>query len=435
MRLFGHDVALGQLVLHQLDKLPFILAAVLIGYAVLGHLRHADWLGRRRVLAMSAVLLTAEVLLFIFLTLVSYGLVAPQAKPTATDFVSFYAAGSLAAAHIPEAAYDRTAQYEAEQAATVHGIAYDYFFYPPVYLLLCRALAVLPYSLAYLVFEAASLALYLAVMRAILKLAWSDWLVPVLAFPVLFWTLGYGQNAFLTAALFGGASLLIDERPGIAGFLFGTLCYKPHFGLLVPVALAAGRRWTAFAAAALTLALWVGLSLALFGWTTWHAYLTSFFAAEGMAQFQMEHFNLAGYITLFSSARLAGAPVALAQVIQAVGTVSAAALVGWVWWRDCSLPVRAAALAAATLAAIPFAALYDLMLATIAMAWLVRAGCQTGFLPNEAPVIALIYLVPLLALHVGIDFRIPLGPLPALALMALCTARALHEKRAPLAAG
>ena len=50
---------------------------------------------------------------------------------------------------------------------------------------------------------------------------------------------GTGQNAFLTAALFGGATLLVDRRPVMAGLLFGALCYKPHFGLLVPVALAA----------------------------------------------------------------------------------------------------------------------------------------------------------------------------------------------------
>jgi alpha-1,2-mannosyltransferase len=439
IRIFGHDLALIPTILRELGLLPFIIAAFLILYAALGHFRHKDWLGRRRVLVMGAVLLAAEVLLFAFLTLLSYGLVGPKARPSSSDFMSFYAAGSLAAGHVPEAAYDRTTLYEAEAAAAGPGVPYKYFFYPPVFLLLCRVLAMLPYRGAYIAFEAASLAFYLIAMRAILKVPWkmplSDWLIPVLAFPAVFWTLGYGQNAFLTAALFGGASLLIDRRPGAAGFLFGTLCYKPHFGLLVPVALAAGRRWTAFAAAALSLAFWIGLSLALFGRATWHAYLVAFFAARGLAQFQMEHFNLAGYITLFSSARLAGAPVALARAVQAVGTGGAAAFVGWVWWRECSLPVRAAALAAATLIAIPFAALYDLMLATIAMAWLVRAGRQGGFLPYEKAVVAGIFLVPLLALHVGIALRIPLGPLPALALTALCAAHERRARPAPAPAG
>jgi alpha-1,2-mannosyltransferase len=47
-----------------------------------------------------------------------------------------------------------------------------------------------------------------------------------LAFPAVFWTLGLGQNAFLTATLFGGFTLLLDRRPIAAGILLGLLCYK-----------------------------------------------------------------------------------------------------------------------------------------------------------------------------------------------------------------
>jgi len=44
---------------------------------------------------------------------------------------------------------------------------------------------------------------------------------------------------------------LLERRPVAAGLLFGLLCYKPHFGLLVPVALASGGYWRSFAAASL----------------------------------------------------------------------------------------------------------------------------------------------------------------------------------------
>ena len=104
-----------------------------------------------------------------------------------------------------------------------------------------------------------------------------DWLLPLLAFPAVFWTIGLGQNAFLNAALFGGFTLLLDRRPLSAGMLLGVLCYKPHFGLLAPVALhrrpaVAG----AFAGAAITVAVAGRASVALFGWGTWTAYLTAF---------------------------------------------------------------------------------------------------------------------------------------------------------------
>src|SRR5271156_1367741 len=145
----------------------------------------------------------------------------------------------------------------------------DFFYYPPVFLLLCGALARLPYLTAFLVFEATTLGFYLLVLRRILGERSVAILVPLLAFPPVLWTIGLGQNGFLTAGLFGAATLLIDRRPTVAGLLFGALCVKPHFALLVPVALAAGGRWRAVAAAFASAAALCLLSLAVFGWQTW----------------------------------------------------------------------------------------------------------------------------------------------------------------------
>jgi len=63
--------------------------------------------------------------------------------------------------------------------------------------------------------------------------------------------------------------------------LLGLLCYKPHLALLVPVALAAGGHWRAFGAAAVTVAVVVGLSVALFGVEPWRAYLAELGGAAG----------------------------------------------------------------------------------------------------------------------------------------------------------
>src|SRR5258708_37305874 len=157
-----------------------------------------------------------------------------------------------------------------EQAVTAPGIEYQYFNYPPVYLILCAALASLPYLVAFVLFIAATLLFYLAVARRILDDRSVTGLIVLLSFPMLFWTIGLGQNAFLTAALFGMATLLINRRPIAAGLLFGLLCYKPHFGLLVPVALAAGGYWRGFSAAAISAGSFALVSLLLFGWEAWH---------------------------------------------------------------------------------------------------------------------------------------------------------------------
>jgi len=44
-------------------------------------------------------------------------------------------------------------------------------------------------------------------------------------------------------ALYGGE--LLERRPLLAGGLLGLLIYKPQLGLLIPVALVAGRHWRA----------------------------------------------------------------------------------------------------------------------------------------------------------------------------------------------
>ena len=61
-----------------------------------------------------------------------------------------------------------------------------------------------------------------------------------------------------------------------------------------------------------------------------------------------------------------------AYMAQAAATFGAGLLVAFVWRRGLPLPIRAATLAAATLVAVPVALIYDLMLAAVAAAWLVR---------------------------------------------------------------
>lgn len=380
---------------------------------------------RRAVFMASALLLALEIAGFLFLIAGTHGWVVPLDRTTTTDFASFYAAGSLADVGTPQLAYDQLAHYAAEQQATAPGIEYQFFYYPPVFLLICGLLARLPYLAAFIVFEAATLLPCLFVAR--LTLGERRWitLVPLLAFPAVFWTLGLGQNAFLTAALFGSALLLIDRRPTIAGILFGLLCYKPHFGLLVPVALAAGGRWRAFIAAALSAATTVALSVALFGWQTWLSYLT--LAGGSPTTYEFGRIDLSGFVTLFGALRLIGLPPTAAYAVQALGTLAAVALVAIVWRRQLSLPVRAAALAAATLIAVPVALIYDFVLAGIAMAWLIRAGAEDGFLPGEKATLVAIFIAPLLSRSVGSMLNLPLATLALIALVILVARRAHRE--------
>jgi hypothetical protein len=380
---------------------------------------------RTRILAGCALLLVFELAAFLFLAAGTHGLIVPLARPTTTDFVSFYAAGSLADAGSPQLAYDQAAHYAAEQQATQPGIAYNYFFYPPVFLLLCALLARLPYMAAFVLFEAATLVLYLAVATRILGERSPGVLAALLAFPSLLWTIGLGQNALLTAGLFGAATLLIDRRPVVAGLLFGALCYKPHLGLLVPIALIAGRRWSALIAASFAVAALSLLSLTLFGPQTWRAFLAAMSASRGI--YETGRVAFAGYVTPFGAAMLLGAAPALAYALQAAATLAAAAFVASVWRRGLPLPVRAASLAAATLAAVPLALFYDLMLAGVAGLWLFRADRENRAANWIKPGLAVLFILTLDPRGVAQAWHLAIGPLVVVALIALVAVVALHR--------
>src|SRR5207253_9066897 len=138
----------------------------------------------------------------------------------------------------------------------------------------------------------------------------------------------------------------------------------------IPVALAAGGYWRSFAAAAASAGSLVIGSLALFGWSTWQDFLV--IAGASHAVYESGRILFAGFTSPFGAVRLFGGPVPLAYVVQAGASLAAAMLVFIVWWRNLSLPIRAAALAVATLVAVPVAIFYDLMLGTIAVCWLTR---------------------------------------------------------------
>jgi alpha-1,2-mannosyltransferase len=250
-------------------------------------------------------------------------------------------------------------------------------------------------------------------------------LVALLAFPMVFWNLGLGQNGFLTAGLFGAATLLVDRRPIVAGLLFGALCYKPQFGILVPLALAAAGQWRAFAAAGASTAAFLLASLALFGAPTWQGFVAA--ASASPAMYESGRILFAGMATIFGAARLLGSGPALAYGLQAAASLGAACVVVVVWHRRLSLPTRAATLAAATLVAAPLALLYDLMLGTIAAAWLIRDGDSPAAAAWEKIALAALFLWVIDGRGLAQSWHVPVFPLAAIALFAITGARAWRE--------
>lgn len=383
--------------------------------AVSRQLRSGAWLSREVIVSRARILALINLILVVWAVAAMHR-PSPDGRTTNVDFVSFYAAGRLALRGEPALAYDQAAHRQAEEAVTGPARNYLYFFYPPPYLLLCAVLAMLPYGVAFAGFEGLTLLLFLAVVRATAgpRATMGLWLLPALAFLPLYWGLGEGQNALLTASLFGGALLLLDARPVLAGVLFGLLCFKPHFGLLIPLVLICAGRWRCFAAAGGTVGACVTLSWAVFGGVTWVAYLPGFQAAGDA--YGSGAVSYIGMVNVFGAARLVGVPPAVAVGLQAVASVVAAGVAGWIWRVADHRAVRAAALLSATMVAVPLVLLYDQLLTFLAIVWLARAG---GFAAWEKTMLAAAFLLPIVGFPLA-ALGVPVAPVAAMVVLGIC---------------
>jgi hypothetical protein len=193
---------------------------------------------------------------------------------------------------------------------------------------------------------------------------------------------------------------------------------------LIPIALVAGGHGRAIAAAGVAVLALVGLSGWMFGWESWieflHAAAVSQSAYTGRA-------DLAGLTSPFGAMLELGQEQWHAAIVQAFVTLGAVALVGIVWRRKLTLPVRAAILLAATPVAVPIVQFYDLMLAGVAIAWLVRAGRTSGFAPWTKTLLAVAYILPLLSGNLGGVDHWLIAPTAAALVLALAATAAWRE--------
>lgn len=385
--------------------------------------RDADWLDGPRSSAYLRILAGGMVIAGAAWIALSHGGIDPTGKPLGTDFLSFWAASKLALAGHPDQVYDPAVHAAVERAAFPGtDIGYAAFFYPPVFLLICLPLAALPYL--------ASLAAWLAVTGLACWQVLRGWLgrsasmLAALAFPATFSNLGHGQNAFLTTALFGGGGLLLAARPFLAGLCFGALAFKPHLGLLIPVALLAGRQWKAIAGAAVSAAGLIGLSWLAFGAPAWAGFLAA--SPLARAALERELVGSAKMQSVFAAVRLWHGPLPLAYAAQALVALAAAGAVAVVFHRRRNDPGAMAALVAATLLASPFLLDYDLMLLAPPLAWLFAQGARDGFRPWEKTGLLAAFLLPLASRILATDLHLPTAP-PVLAILFLLIWRRLAE--------
>lgn len=337
-----------------------------------------------------------------------------KGHPLFVDFIEVWVAGRFVLQGHPAAPYDWYVHHAAQVAVIGHPVkGYLGWHYPPLFLFVAAALALLPYIPSFLTWIVSTALLYASTIWKITG-RYEAALV-ALAMPAALGCALVGQNGFVTAAILGAALLALEKRPWLAGLFVGLMSYKPQFGLLFPILLLFDRNWRALASAsAATLAL-TAISWLAFGSAPFAAFLGHL---PGTANSVLGH-GTAGFEKLqsvYGLMRWLGANGAAAWIGH--GTVTIVATLGalWLWKQPVSYSLKAAAFATAVLIATPYLYLYDFPMLAVPFAFLYR---DRGF--DRVEIAATIAANLLMLAFVWA--ALPIGPLLTLVPLALIARR------------
>ena len=331
--------------------------------------------------------------------------------PQMTDYLSYWAAGKLAIAGDPAAAYD-VDRHRALEFTVVEFKGLLPFPYPPPFLLLVTPFSLLPYVWGFAAWVAVTLAIYLLATRRAVDLSCS------LSHPSVLMNGLIGQNGFLTAAIFTRGVSLLRERPFLAGIILGSLVIKPQLALLLPVAVIAARLWPAVGGALASAAALGLVSLALFGTGVFSGFIEILPLYRELMRQDKWPWN--EFISVFAFVRYFGIDQSIALTVHFIVAAAAAALTWIAWSRNWEgqLPI----LAAATLLIPPYLLTYDALLMIIPIGFWVRQQPR----PWLAGALWLLCFLP-----IAFYFNLYRGPntVPLAAMLVLCVLAAARWKR------
>jgi hypothetical protein len=230
----------------------------------------------------------------------------------------------------------------------------------------------------------------------------------------------FGHNGFITAALVGFSLAFLELRPWLSGIFLGLLTYKPHIGVLFPLALLASRNWRALASATVaTVILGVGAVFA-FGSESWASFIHALLDRQStLSPDSAVPLALHSVFGLLRWAETSGKVSWGGHLVVA----AIVALAVWVVWaKRIPFSLKAAVLCIGSAMVPPYILFYDLCILTIAVAFLVRDGLSRGFLSGERTVILICFAALFLV-------QVPIGPVVCAALFFLAVRRILAHRR------
>ena len=392
----------------------------------MGTMRDGGWLnaGRVRRVALVSLIISVATLVVLFAT--AHGTLDWKGRPLGTDFSEVWTAGKMAWDGHAAEVWDWPAHFRVQQALH-HSTRVELYgwHYPPPFLLIAALLASLPYLIALVVWQAATLVPLALLARRYLERR-DAWLF-LLGAPVTLICLTHGHNGFLTALLLGLGLVLLDRKPLIAGLLLGCLVYKPQFALVIPPLLLVSRQWRAILGAAMSSFALIALTLALWGWPVWQAFLDSLPLTRTVV-IEQGQTGWHKIMSPFAAVRAWGLPVGPAYAVQSVFTLGAIAATLWLAWRA-RPELRNAATAAAVLIATPYLLDYDYVVLLLGIAFLWKDGEAHGWLPWDRTLLAFAWIAPWVARTLAEVTLIPLGLTTALAVLGIALRRGLFGWR------
>jgi hypothetical protein len=194
--------------------------------------------------------------------------------------------------------------------------------------------------------------------------------------------------------LLGGGLLFINSSPILAGILFSLSFYKPQLGILIPLALLAGRRWNILGITAISYATIGIASVVIFGPDIWLEFLRNLPIAAKLTDTPYFWDRMP---TMYAAARAAGAGTLIAWTLQGIMMLGVMGGVYWVWSGKASAASRAAILVLGILLFTQYAFIYDYAILAIPLAWMWQEGQTTGWLPLEQPLLLYGWVMPALS--------------------------------------
>ena len=353
-------------------------------------------------------------------------LVNTSGVPLYHDFTNIWVAVTEALHGKAAAVYDQAAQMKAQEALVGAGKAVFLTWpYPPTYLLFLAPLGTLSYIPAFIIWQLGTLLGCVVVVYFIVNRR--EAIALILASPFAVCNVLTGQSGFVTATLLGGSLLFLERRPALAGAFIGCLTYKPQFGILLPLALAAANQWRAFVSAAVTAVILTGASIAAFGTEPWVAFPQELAAHANGTVFGNDTNEWGYFQTVYGLIRHLNGGPALGWVAQGLTTSGIAVIVWTVWHSSVRYPLKAATLSAAALIATPYAYGYDLAAIVIPFAFLAKDQIDRGLLKGEQTTMLGLFAASFSVLPTA--GRSPIGALIMLTLFYLILRRVLGDLR------